>query len=139
MDREILVKQAEKEILQEIAAKGYKDTTMDFDKIPVVRINVSKFNKDSLETNLQYLEQHYIVDADKIVMSTRVKILMKRFLRKVVGAYIKPLVQDQNLYNTNVSEGMDMMYAYILENEKKMRCMEAVIKELKERLQEGDE
>ena len=136
MDKEELEKKAEKEILQEIVQRGFVDTTTEFERIPVVRIHVADFNRDSLETNLEYLEKHYIVDADKIVISTRLKVLLKRFLRKVVGAYIKPLIQDQNLYNTNVSEGMDMIYAYILENEKKMRHLEATVKELEEKVRE---
>lgn len=85
-----------------------------------------------MAAGLAALRRNYYVDSGVRSVSSGTKRKIKKMIEKVVGLYVKPIVNDQNLYNINLLQMMEELSDIIERQEKE-------IEQLKRKLLEADE
>jgi|GEM_PF-2008866 len=131
----INIEEIMEEIRQEIRDKGISGDLLDFSDPSLGGFTVPLFNPQEMLMDLQAVHGNYYVDPVR-PLGDGLKGKIKKALRKSVLFYIKPMVEDQNLYNINVLDTLKQMYAYVCAQEtykKRMdRMLERILKENEE-------
>ena len=92
-------------------------------------------NMQEMLGDLQSASENYFVDPAR-PLGGGLKGKIKKIIRKCVLFYVKPITEDQNLYNINVLDTLKQMYAYVQAQETYKRRMDRMMERL---LQENEE
>lgn len=122
-ENNINVKEIIEEIRENIAKRNYEEDILSFEDIPGGYYTEYKdFNLDRLQLNISNVNDSWQIPIYRHLPSERgfigaLKIFLKRAIRKVTKFYVIPFVEDQNNFNSNVTNCLNTINAYILKNE----------------------
>ncbi|MBR0085295.1 MAG: hypothetical protein IJL97_01975 [Lachnospiraceae bacterium] len=122
------------EIRADIKAKGYTDETNAWGE--VVRENDPHwrhYDEKVLKEKLFLSNCRASVPAYHEIRGGA-KGAFKKAVRKAISFDIVPIVQDQNAFNENITHVVNMLSAYIDDNEKEKAAMKAEIEALKKEI-----
>lgn len=115
----------------ELNKNEYDYSVLDFDNDADVDYK-GKDVPSGITAGLAALRKNYYVDSGVRSVSLGIKWKIKKIIEKVVGLYVKPIVNDQNLYNINLLQMMEELSDIIERQEKE-------IEQLKQKLLDGVE
>lgn len=137
--RTIDVKKIMEKIQVDIIEKGYSEDLPDFadEYFLVPPINRGEFEAKELQLELQNLKGlwevqcHRQLSGDGVV--GKMKVFIKRVIRKSVKFYVKPIVEEQNMFNARVAKMFDIMNLYIEKAQKENEELKRRIEQLEEK------
>lgn len=109
---EINVEKIMEEIRQEIKDKGMLEELLSFSDVSFSGYTIPVLNLQQLQGDMQAANENYFVDPVR-PLEGGLKGKIKKIIRKCILFYIRPIVEDQNLYNINMLDCMKQFYAYI--------------------------
>lgn len=139
---EINIEEIMEEIRNEIKEKGINEELIAFSEASLPEFITPVWSKQKLQGDLQAASENYFVDPAR-KLTNDWKGLIKKLIRRVTQIYVRPLVEDQNLFNINTLDCMKQFYAYIDVEEtykrRQDRMMERLLHENKELQQQIEE
>jgi len=115
----------------ELNEKGYDNSVLGFGNDTDVGYE-DETAYFEIAAELAALRRNYYVNSGVRSASLGIKWKIKKAIEKVVGLYVKPIVNDQNLYNINLLQALEKM-SHIIERQ------ESEIAQLRQKLSEADE
>lgn len=131
----INIEEIMEEIRQEIKNKGISEDLLEFSDPSLAGLSVPIFCKQEMMADLQAVNESYYVDPVR-PLGSGVKGAIKKILRRCMLFYVKPMVEEQNLYNINVMDTLKQMYAYVCTQETYKKRMDRMLERL---LKENEE
>ena len=132
---EINVEEIMAEIRQGIIKNGYQSDNIDFSSIPGISPYGSDDLKNRLADNIGSLRTDHYVVSYRVLKSNRILgpfiILTKKAIRKALGFYIEPIVNDQNVINRLATYSLSDMYYELETLKKRVKYLEEEIKRQK--------
>lgn len=117
------------EIKQEIKDKGItEDLEQTFD-FPTDEFTIPVLNITELEQELRSASNNHYIDPVR-PLGNSFKGKIKRLIRKCLLFYIKPIVEDINLYNSNTIYILTQFYSYIHSQETYKKRMDRILERL---------
>ncbi|WP_270816621.1 hypothetical protein [Hungatella effluvii] len=129
---EVNIEQIMNEIRNEIQNNGFEDNCPAFDDIAVHKFNVGIWDLDEFEDSVLQVNENQYIDPEWKIPSKGIKKIIKLVIRKIVNTYTRPIVDDQNLYNRNLQSSINMIYSYIVENEKYKKRQQRMMEHMEE-------
>lgn len=132
--QEINVEKIMEEIRAEIKEKGYKESDLSFNDIPVREQKnelQEEFDTDMLKNLLHAANTHTRVDYYKPITDTGLKGIIKKAIRKILKPLILPLCMDQESYNSMSVQTLNQLYLYIQMQDQRITELERIICEEK--------
>lgn len=123
LNNKIDIEKIMEEIRENIKKRNYDEDILNFEDIPGGYYTEYKdFNLDRLQLNISNVNDSWQVPIYRHLHSDRgfignLKTFLKRAIRKVTKFYVIPFVEDQNNFNSNVTNCLNTINAYILKNE----------------------
>ena len=118
------------EIRKQIQEEGLKDDALEFKEIGIGSFIPPIFKIEALEEEIQSANENMFIDFDVEIRTSPIKKVIKKVIKKLMYFQLKPVVSDQNLYNMSVVRTINLIYSYILENERKKYRMDRIINKL---------
>ena len=129
---EINVEKIMEEIREDIKKKGYKESDLSFNDIPIKdseEVLVGQFNASELERTLHNANVGVRVDFYKPIEGNALKRVIKKFIRKIMKPILYHLCESQERYNANVAQTLNQLYLYIQKQEAHINDLERLIAE----------
>lgn len=73
-----------------------------------------------ISAGLSALRRNYYINSGVRSVSSGIKWTIKKMIEKVVGPYVKPIINDQNLYNINLLQMLEELSDIIEQQEKEI-------------------
>lgn len=86
-----------------------------------------------MEDELMALRQNYYVNTENHSDTSGFKNKIKRLIGKITGLYIKPIINNQNLYNINLLQAIEKMCFLIHEQERELMYLKGLISDMEEK------
>lgn len=129
---EINVEKIMEEIREDIKRKGYKESDLSFNDIPIKdsgELLVGQFNASELERTLHNANVGVRVDFYKPIEGNALKKAIKKLVRKIMKPVLYHLCESQERYNANVAQTLNQLYLYIQKQEAHINDLERLIAE----------
>ncbi len=129
---EINVEKIMEEIREDIKKKGYKESDLSFNDIPIKdseEVLVGQFNASELERTLHNANVGVRVDFYKPIEGNALKKAIKKLVRKIMKPVLYHLCESQERYNANVAQTLNQLYLYIQKQEAHINDLERLIAE----------
>lgn len=129
---EINVEKIMEEIREDIKRKGYKESDLSFNDIPIKdseELLVGQFNANELERTLHNANVGVRVDFYKPIEGNALKKATKKLIRKIMKPVLYHLCESQERYNANVAQTLNQLYLYIQKQEAHINDLERLIAE----------
>lgn len=125
----INVEQIMEEIREEIKKKGYKESDLSFQDIPIKEdiAEVEQYDEQKLQELLHLVNTSTRVDYYKPIIGKGPKAIIKKAIRKIMKPLLLPLCQEQEQYNSSAVQVINQMYLYIELQEKRIDDLETII------------
>lgn len=120
------------QIKTELEMMGYCDQT------PAFRGEGESICKEEplplrMEDELLALRQNYYVNTEICDNSVGVKRKIKKLVGKITGLYIKPIINNQNLYNINLLQAIEKMCFLINEQDRELTYLRGIVSDTVEK------
>ena len=128
-----------KEIQEEIKEKGLTDDLPKFQSL-APGSSMTVFDKDFFTESLYKMNSGYKIAAYRHLNGTKIMILIKRVLRKLMKFYIEPITYDVSNFNTYTVQTMNQVGAYIntqKDYEERIIALESEVEKLTKQLDRG--
>lgn len=141
-------KEAMKNVRKTINSRNYSDTIVSFNEIPIPetyentgwQLTAQPYHEDELIKSVININKCNKIEYYKEITGNGsifdgIIIIIKRLIRKAVHFLIKPLIDDQNMFNLNTSVSVAELTKYAIESQKKNDYYENEILYLKKEIQ----
>lgn len=117
MNSEIDIKKIMEEIRQEIRERGYCQSDIKFEDIPIDHEDLGtdreEFNREEFQKNIDYINARWEVAYYFPIGEGKIRIFIKRVIRKLVKFLIYPMNQDQNEMNASFVRCINQLRNYV--------------------------
>lgn len=117
MNSEINIEKIMEEIRQEIKDRGFIESTLRFDDIPLsysdMGTDSEEFNRDEFQKSLDYINLNWDVPYYFNIGTNKIIVFVKRIIRKLVKFLVWPINQKQNEMNANFVRSINQIRNYI--------------------------
>lgn len=110
----------------ELDKSGYDGNVLQFDE-KLDDCCQEKILLSGVEAELMALRKNYYVDSGVRSTSPGIKRRIKKGIEKVAGLYVKPIVNDQNLYNINLLQTIEKLCNMIAQQEAEIAQLKQTI------------
>ncbi len=125
----INIEQIMEEIRAEIKEKGYKESDLSFQDIPVEQklVAAEQYNAQQLSDSLRVANMYTRVDYYRPITGHGLKTTIKKAIRKILKPLLLPICQNQEQFNAGAVQTMNQMHQYMLLQEKRIDELEAML------------
>ena len=129
--QEINIEEIMQEIRTEIRNKGYKESDLSFQDIPIKDKNdvimEEQFSEQYLQEVLHIVNVSTSVNYYRTFTGNALKVFIKKVIRKILAPILLPLCQEQEQYNSVVTRTLNQMYQYMLNQESRIKELETMV------------
>lgn len=106
-----------KQIQQDIAEKGYDESLLHFSEVDLQTTiaNQDCYNQELFERQVARLNTDYNIILERPSQGNPIKKAIQKLMRKLIRFYIEPVVKDQVQYNSLVTQTMNQVRLYQLQ------------------------
>lgn len=120
------------QIKTELEELGYRDQAPEFRK-GGKRICKEGVLSLRMEDELMALRQNYYVNTEIYDNTNGFKSRIKKLIGKITGLYIKPIINNQNLYNIDLLQAVEKLCFLVNEQERELMYLKGLIPDIEEK------
>lgn len=118
MNEEINIEKIMQEIRQDIKSRGYKESEIHFEDIPVrnsvdVGSEIESFDRNEFQKSIDYINKNWEIPYYFPLGTNKTAVFIKRVIRKLIKFLLYPINQQQNEMNAHFVKSFNQLRNYI--------------------------
>lgn len=123
--QEINIEEIMQEIRADIVKRGLKDETVQFEDMVLLGGGTGvPYSSDAYKDILEQVQESAEVASYRPLAGNPAARFIKKVNRRLIAFYVESIVDDQNVFNKSVYQGLTMNYAKHQETDEKMAALE---------------
>jgi len=140
-DSNINIESIMQEIKAEIKENGYTNDLLSFNDIVIDTsgMNASNFDKIAFNEEIYTVNHTWNVQAYRVLSGSKIALLFKKAMRKMVYFFVEPIVLEQDGFNASVVRLMNQMNCYVDETKEQNEVLKKQVEELTEKIKQFEQ